>query len=110
VILLQKQNPMSPLRIFGLTSLAMLAFGGMVGLLLPGLVAPPLLGSILMLGAGVAWGFYSLRGKGAGDPTSVVSVFGAEFTWVYAHEYGSRTAQSSQKSALIVPSHTGGGK
>ena len=51
----------------------MLAFGGLVGLLLPGLSAPPLYGSILMLGAGVAWGIYSLRGKGAGDPTQVTA-------------------------------------
>ena len=50
-----------------------LAFGGLVGLLLPGLSAPPLYGSILMLGAGVAWGVYSLRGKGAGDPTKVTA-------------------------------------
>ncbi len=48
-----------------------LALGGLVGLLLPGLSAPPLHGSLLMLGAGVAWGVYSLRGKGAGDPTRV---------------------------------------
>lgn len=51
----------------------MLAFGGLVGLLLPGLSAPPLYGSILMLGAGVAWGVYSLRGKAAGDPTKVTA-------------------------------------
>ncbi|OGB25463.1 MAG: hypothetical protein A3I66_15575 [Burkholderiales bacterium RIFCSPLOWO2_02_FULL_57_36] len=44
------------------------ALAGLVGLLLPGLSAPPLLGSMLMLGAGIAWGIYSLRGKGAGDP------------------------------------------
>jgi len=50
-----------------------LALGGLVGLLLPGLSAPPLFGSILMLGAGVAWGVYSLRGKGAGDPTRVTA-------------------------------------
>jgi drug/metabolite transporter (DMT)-like permease len=50
-----------------------LALGGLVGLLLPGLSAPPLLGSLLMLGAGVAWGIYSLRGKGAGDPTRVTA-------------------------------------
>jgi len=50
-----------------------LAFGGLVGLLLPGLSAPPLFGSVLMLGAGVAWGIYSLRGKGAGDPTRVTA-------------------------------------
>ena len=46
-----------------------LALGGLVGLLLPGLSAPPLVGSLLMLSAGVAWGVYSLRGRGAGDPT-----------------------------------------
>ena len=51
----------------------LLALGGLVGLLLPGLSAPPLFGSLLMLGAGVAWGIYSLRGKGAGDPTNVTA-------------------------------------
>jgi drug/metabolite transporter (DMT)-like permease len=50
-----------------------LALGGLVSLLLPGLAAPPLLGSALMIGAGVAWGVYSLRGRGAGDPTRVTS-------------------------------------
>lgn len=50
-----------------------LAFVGLVGLLLPGLAAPSLSGSILMLGAGIAWGVYSLRGKGAGDPTQVTA-------------------------------------
>ena len=50
-----------------------LAFGGLVGLLLPGITAPPLYGCLLMLGAGVAWGMYSLRGKGAGDPTVVTA-------------------------------------
>ncbi len=57
------------LQIVGL----MLAFAGLIGLLLPGLTAPPLLGSVLMLGAGVAWGVYSLRGKAAGDPTRVTA-------------------------------------
>jgi drug/metabolite transporter (DMT)-like permease len=46
-----------------------LAFGGFVVLFLPGLTAPPLGGAILMLGSGVAWGIYSLRGRSAGDPT-----------------------------------------
>ena len=56
-------------QIFGV----ILAFGGLIGLLLPGLSAPPLHGSLLMLGAGLAWGIYSLRGKGAGDPTRVTA-------------------------------------
>ena len=51
----------------------LLAFAGLVGLLLPGLSAPPLSGSVLMLGAGVAWGIYSLRGKGAGNPVKVTA-------------------------------------
>jgi drug/metabolite transporter (DMT)-like permease len=59
----------SGLQIAGLA----LALGGLVGLLLPGLSAPKPIGSLLMLGAGVAWGVYSLRGKGAGDPTRVTA-------------------------------------
>jgi drug/metabolite transporter (DMT)-like permease len=51
----------------------LLALAGLVGLLLPGLSAPPLAGSTLMLAAGVAWGVYSLRGRGAGDPTAVTA-------------------------------------
>lgn len=50
-----------------------LAFGGIFGLLRPGLSAPPLYGSLLMLGAGIAWGIYSLRGKGSGNPTRVTA-------------------------------------
>lgn len=50
-----------------------LAFAGLVGLLLPGVTAPPLTGSLLMLGAGVAWGAYSLRGRGAGDPIRITA-------------------------------------
>ena len=49
----------------------LLALVGLLGLLLPGLSAPPLRGSLLMLLAGVAWGVYSLRGAGGGDPTAV---------------------------------------
>jgi drug/metabolite transporter (DMT)-like permease len=50
-----------------------LAFTGLVALLFPGLSAPPLGGAILMLGAGIAWGVYSLRGKVAGDPASATA-------------------------------------
>jgi len=50
-----------------------LALGGLVGLLLPGLSAPPLPSALWMLGAGFAWGIYSLRGKGTGDPTRVTA-------------------------------------
>jgi drug/metabolite transporter (DMT)-like permease len=56
-------------QLVGLT----LALCGLVGLLLPGLTAPPLVGSALMIAAGIAWGVYSLRGRGAGDPTRVTA-------------------------------------
>jgi drug/metabolite transporter (DMT)-like permease len=49
------------------------ACGGLIYLLLPGVAAPPLHGAALMIVAGVAWGVYSLRGKGAGDPTRVTA-------------------------------------
>ncbi|MFN0139579.1 MAG: DMT family transporter [Pyrinomonadaceae bacterium] len=45
-----------------------IAIGGLVYLVFPGLQSPPLLSSALMAAAGAAWGFYTLRGKGSGDP------------------------------------------
>lgn len=39
------------------------ACAGLIGLLLPGLSAPPLGGALLMIVAGIAWGIYSLRGR-----------------------------------------------
>jgi drug/metabolite transporter (DMT)-like permease len=53
-----------PLQIAGLA----LAIAGLITLVFPGLSAPPLGAAVLMLGAGIAWGVYSLRGKGGGDP------------------------------------------
>ena len=50
-----------------------LALGGLAVLVFPGLSAPSLSGSILMLSAGVAWGVYSLRGKTAGDPANATA-------------------------------------
>jgi drug/metabolite transporter (DMT)-like permease len=45
-----------------------LASCGLVYLVLPGLKAPSLSGSLLMALAGVMWGIYSLRGRGSADP------------------------------------------
>ena len=45
-----------------------LALIGLVVLVFPALSSPPLGAAILMLGAGIAWGIYSLRGKGGSDP------------------------------------------
>ena len=57
----------------GQTAGLVLAMGGLVALLLPGVTAPPAGGALLMTAAGVAWGVYSLRGRGAGDPTAVTA-------------------------------------
>ena len=53
-----------PLEWLGL----LLALGGLVYLVLPGLEAPPLPSSALMMLAGIAWGIYSLRGRGYSSP------------------------------------------
>lgn len=44
------------------------ALGGLVYLVFPGLSAPPPISSALMAAAGIAWGFYTLRGKGSVNP------------------------------------------
>jgi len=49
------------------------AVAGLIGLVLPGIAAPPLFGSILMVCAGIAWGLYSLRGRGVTDPASATA-------------------------------------
>ena len=45
-----------------------LALAGLVYLVLPGLSAPSPVGSISMVLAGIAWGFYSLLGRGVASP------------------------------------------
>lgn len=45
-----------------------LAVAGLVYLVLPGVAAPSLTGAGLMAVAGVSWGIYSLRGRGAVNP------------------------------------------
>ncbi len=46
----------------------LIALGGLVYLVFPGLSSPPLFASLLMAASGVAWGFYTLRGKSSSDP------------------------------------------
>ena len=50
-----------------------LAVGGLIILVLPGLSAPPLLGALLMATAGVCWGVYSLRGRRGSDPLATTA-------------------------------------
>ncbi|MES2958335.1 MAG: DMT family transporter [Pseudomonadota bacterium] len=50
-----------------------LALAGLLYLVSPGIAAPAPLGAALMAVAGIAWGVYSLRGRGAGDPVAATA-------------------------------------
>ncbi len=66
---LRKGERLHAIQIIGLVA----AVGGLVLLMLPGITTPPLIGSLLMLSAGVPWGIYSLRGKGETNPASATA-------------------------------------
>jgi drug/metabolite transporter (DMT)-like permease len=66
---LYKHERLDAIQIVGFV----IAVIGLVVLLFPGLSAPPLIGSILMLGSGVAWGVYSLRGTREKNPASTTA-------------------------------------
>lgn len=51
----------------------LIAVGGLVSLLLPGLSAPEPVAAGLMLLAGVAWGAYSLLGRKLGEPSAATA-------------------------------------
>jgi drug/metabolite transporter (DMT)-like permease len=51
----------------------LIAVAGLINMLLPGLSSPPLLGAMLMLGSGLAWGLYSLLGRDVVDPAIITA-------------------------------------
>jgi drug/metabolite transporter (DMT)-like permease len=68
-VALRSGETFSPISWAGLT----LAIAGLIYLVLPGVTAPDLLGTVLMAVAGIAWGFYSLLGRGARDPLAATA-------------------------------------
>ena len=84
---------MGALLLFGAVQLSMLLFGlwqgerlaplasaglfmaaaGLLALLLPGASAPPAGSALMMIAAGIAWGAYSLLGRGAKDPLAATA-------------------------------------
>jgi drug/metabolite transporter (DMT)-like permease len=68
VAIATKQNP-TPLQWVGLA----IALAGLVYLVSPGLAAPPLERALLMSIAGIAWGFYTLLGRGVADPVGATA-------------------------------------
>lgn len=84
-----------------------MAVAGLAFLLAPGVTAPPLLGGALMAIAGVAWGVYSLRGRGVLNPLQATAAnflravpFALAVSVAYAHEL----RMSSAGVALAVAS------
>ena len=64
-----KGERLSPLQTLG----SALALAGLVGLLLPDASTPALAAALLMVLAGVAWGAYSLLGRGTDDPLAATA-------------------------------------
>jgi len=52
-------------------------------------------GSLVVL---LVWVYFSAQ----------IFLLGAEFTWVYSHEYGSTSAQTGRDSAPVAPSRSNG--
>jgi drug/metabolite transporter (DMT)-like permease len=65
IVALRSGEIFSPLSWLGL----LLAIGGLVYLVSPGVTAPEPVGAVLMTIAGIAWGVYSLLGRQVADPT-----------------------------------------
>ena len=49
------------------------AIGGLIYLVLPGISAPDPLGALLMCVSGIAWGVYTIRGKGVSSPVAITA-------------------------------------
>jgi drug/metabolite transporter (DMT)-like permease len=50
-----------------------LAIGGLLVLTIPGVTAPQPLGAVLMIVAGICWGWYSLAGRASRDPLAATA-------------------------------------
>ena len=64
-----QKKPLSLLQWSGLA----LACVSLVWLLLPGAEAPPIRAALVMAGAGISWGIYSLLGRNVSSPTSATA-------------------------------------
>lgn len=61
-------------RMHGLQKIGFVAaLAGLVILVLPDVQTPSILNSLLMLASGIAWGMYSLYGRGLPDPTAATA-------------------------------------
>ena len=63
-VALKSGEKLGPVQWMGLAA----AIGGFIYLVMPGISAPDPLGALLMCISGIAWGVYSVRGKGVSTP------------------------------------------
>ena len=63
-VALKSGEKLGPVQWIGLAA----AIGGFIYLVMPGISAPDPLGALLMCISGIAWGVYSIRGKGVSTP------------------------------------------
>src|SRR5260370_23021573 len=66
---LVKGERLRPLQVVGL----LVAVGGLVYMLLPGLAAPPIASAACMLAAGASWAVYSVLGRSVTDPVAATA-------------------------------------
>jgi drug/metabolite transporter (DMT)-like permease len=93
----------SPLSWAGL----LVAAAGLIYLVWPGVTAPDPLGAVLMAVAGIAWGFYSLLGRGVADPIGATTwnfVYSVPIVLVASLPFQHELAISVQGVALAVAS------
>lgn len=90
-----------------------LASLGLSVLTLPGAARPDLIGLALMLVAGVAWGAYSLRGRGSRDPLAATTgnfVRGtplAVLAWIVARPFGGLHTWHAEPRGLMLAAASG---
>jgi len=80
---------------------------GLVYLVSPGLTAPDPLGAVLMAVAGIAWGFYSLLGRGAADPLEATArnfVYSVPLVLIVSALFWSGFSATANGLALAVAS------
>ena len=68
-VALKSGEKLGPVQWMGLAA----AIGGFIYLVMPGISAPDPLGALLMCISGIAWGVYSIRGKGVSAPVAMTA-------------------------------------
>jgi len=103
VIALREGEHFSLLSWAGLTAAVL----GLIYLVSPGLTAPDPVGAVLMAVAGIAWGFYSMLGRGAADPLEATArnfVYSVPFALIVSLFFSSNFHSSPNGLALAAVS------